>query len=92
MRHCGRNGPCANGYPGQTLPARSIRTSSNLGPFVPTRPPQLNFVGSGMARFFARVRVEHFRKETDGAFTRLDPTFHLAASRYLRYALSYRDL
>ena len=29
-----------------------------------------------MARFYARVGVEHFRKETDGTFTKLEPTFH----------------
>jgi single-strand DNA-binding protein len=38
--------------------------------------PQLNFTGSGVARFYARVGVEHARKEPDGSFTQLDPTFH----------------
>ena len=27
-------------------------------------------------RFYARVGVEHARKEPDGSFTQLDPTFH----------------
>lgn len=38
--------------------------------------PQLNFTGSGVARFYARVGVEHARKEPDGSITQLDPTFH----------------
>lgn len=38
--------------------------------------PQINFTSNGGARFYARVGVEHFRKETDGSFTKMDPTFH----------------
>ena len=38
--------------------------------------PQLNFTGKGVARFYARIGVEHARKEPDGTFTPLDPTFH----------------
>ena len=38
--------------------------------------PQINFSSQGAARFYARVGVEHFRKETDGSFTKLEPTFH----------------
>ncbi len=53
----------------------TIPTQMSLHGFIATA-PQLNFTGNGMARFHARVGVEHFRKETDGSFTRLDPTFH----------------
>ena len=38
--------------------------------------PQLNFSDNGVARFYACVGVEHFRKEPDGSFTPLEPTFH----------------
>ena len=38
--------------------------------------PQINFTSKGTARFYARVGVEHYRKETDGSFTKLEPTFH----------------
>jgi single-stranded DNA-binding protein len=38
--------------------------------------PQINFSSQGAARFYARVGVEHYRKETDGSFTKLEPTFH----------------
>jgi single-stranded DNA-binding protein len=47
----------------------------SLHGFIATA-PQLNFVGSGAARFHARVGVEHYRKEADGSFTKLDSTFH----------------
>jgi len=53
----------------------TIPTQMSLHGFIATA-PQLNFTGSGVARFYARVGVEHFRKETDGSFTKLDPTFH----------------
>ena len=53
----------------------TIPTQMSLQGFIATA-PQLNFTGNGVARFYARVGVEHFRKETDGSFTRLDPTFH----------------
>ena len=53
----------------------TIPTQMSLHGFIATA-PQLNFTGNGVARFYARVGVEHFRKETDGSFTRMDPTFH----------------
>ena len=53
----------------------TIPTQMSLHGFIATA-PQLNFTGNGVARFYARVGVEHFRKETDGSFTRLDPSFH----------------
>ena len=53
----------------------TIPTQMSLHGFIATA-PQLNFTGNGAARFYARVGVEHFRKETDDSFIRLDPTFH----------------
>ena len=53
----------------------TIPTRMSLHGFIATA-PQLNFVGSGAARFYARVGVEHYRKEADGSFTKLDSTFH----------------
>ena len=53
----------------------TIPTQMSLHGFIATA-PQLNFAGNGVARFYARVGVEHFRKETDGSFTKLEPTFH----------------
>ena len=53
----------------------TIPTRMSLHGFIATA-PQLNFAGSGVARFYVRVGVEHYRKETDGSFTKLDSTFH----------------
>ena len=69
----------------------TIPTQMSLHGFIATA-PQLNFTGNGVARFYARVGIEHFRKETDGSFTKLDPTFHdmvmfrsIAESGYARF-------
>lgn len=53
----------------------TIPIQMSLHGFIATA-PQLNFTGDGAARFYARVGVEHYRKETDGSFTKLDSTFH----------------
>ena len=51
----------------------TIPIQMSLHGFIATA-PQLNFTGNGAARFYARVGVEHYRKETDGSFTKLDST------------------
>lgn len=53
----------------------TIPSQMSLPGFIATA-PQLNFMGNGAARFYARIGVEHYRKETDGSFTKLDSTFH----------------
>jgi single-strand DNA-binding protein len=53
----------------------AIPTHTSLHGFIVTT-PQLTFTGNGMARFYARIGVEHFRKDTDGAYTRLESSFH----------------
>lgn len=53
----------------------SIPTQMSLSGFIAST-PQLTFTGNGVARFYARVGVEHARKESDGSFTQLEPTFH----------------
>ena len=53
----------------------TIPTQMSLHGYIAS-PPQLNFTGKGAARFYACVGVEHFRKEPDGSFTPLDPTYH----------------
>jgi single-strand DNA-binding protein len=53
----------------------TIPTQMSLHGFIAS-PPQLNFTGKGAARFYACVGVEQWRKEADGTFTRLDPTYH----------------
>lgn len=53
----------------------SIPTQMSLAGFIATV-PDLHFSRSGAPRFHVRVGCEHFRKEVDGSFTKLDPTFH----------------
>jgi single-stranded DNA-binding protein len=53
----------------------SIPTQLSLTGFIATV-PDLTFTSTGKARFYARVGSEHYRKEVDGTFTKLDPTFH----------------
>ena len=52
-----------------------IPTQMSLNGFIATV-PDLTFTQTGKARFYARVGCEHHRKEVDGSFTKLDPTFH----------------
>lgn len=53
----------------------TIPTQMSLHGFIATV-PQLTFGDTGIARLYARIGVEHYRKETDGSFTKLDPSFH----------------
>lgn len=53
----------------------SIPTQMSLAGFIATV-PDLHFSKTGNPRFHARVGCEHYRKEVDGTFTKLDPTFH----------------
>lgn len=53
----------------------TIPTHMSLHGFIATA-PQLTFTDSGVARFYARIGVEHYRKEPDDSFTKLDSTFH----------------
>jgi len=53
----------------------TIPIQMSLPGFIATA-PQLNFTGNGAARFYARIGVEHYRKEADGSFAKLDSTFH----------------
>lgn len=53
----------------------TIPTQMSLHGFIATA-PKINFKDNGEARFYARIGIEQFRKETDGSFTKLDSTFH----------------
>lgn len=56
----------------------TIPTQMSLHGFIATV-PHLTFGETGIARFFVRVGVEHYRKEFGGNFTKLDPSFHSMA-------------
>ena len=53
----------------------SIPTKMALSGFIATD-PDLHFTADGTAYCRLRVGVEQWRKETDGTFTALEPTFH----------------
>ena len=53
----------------------AIRTQQSISGFIASD-PQLNYTSKGEARFYARIGQQHFRREGDGTFTRLEPTFH----------------
>ncbi|WP_244929270.1 single-stranded DNA-binding protein [Nocardioides sp. W7] len=53
----------------------SIPTQMSLVGFVASS-PELYFTNAGAERCRLRVGVEQWRKEVDGSFTKLDPTFH----------------
>ena len=53
----------------------SIPTQMSLVGFVASS-PELHFTDEGAECCRLRVGVEQWRKEVDGSFTKLDPTFH----------------
>lgn len=53
----------------------SIPTQMSLAGFIATD-PDLHFTTAGAEYLRVRVGVEQWRKEVDGSFTKLDPTFH----------------
>jgi len=53
----------------------SIPTQMSLVGFVASA-PELHFTKDGAECCRLRVGVEQWRKEVDGGFTKLDPTFH----------------
>ncbi|MFZ5848839.1 MAG: single-stranded DNA-binding protein [Actinomycetota bacterium] len=53
----------------------SISTQMSLVGFIASA-PELHFTKAGAECCRMRVGVEPWRKEVDGSFTKLDPTFH----------------
>src|SRR3954467_1858751 len=53
----------------------SIPTQMSLVGFIASA-PELNFTKAGAECCRMRVGIEQWRKEVDGSFTKLDPTFH----------------
>lgn len=53
----------------------AIRTSPSINGFIASD-PRLTFNDDGEARFYARVGIQHYRREDDGSFSELEPTFH----------------
>lgn len=53
----------------------AIKTSQSINGFIASD-PRITFNDKGQARFYARIGINHYRHEDDGAFTELEPTFH----------------
>src|SRR4051794_30980207 len=53
----------------------SIPTQMSLVGFIAST-PELHFTKAGAECCRMRVGIEQWRKEVDGSFTKLDPTFH----------------
>ena len=53
----------------------SIQTQQSIAGFVASE-PQLSYTDKGDARLYMKVGIEHFRKEPDNSFTKLETTFH----------------
>lgn len=53
----------------------AIKTSPSINGFIASD-PRLTFNDDGEARFYARIGVQHYRREEDSSFTELEPTFH----------------
>lgn len=53
----------------------AIRTQESISGFVASE-PQMSQTSGGDARLYFRFGQEHFRREEDGSFTRLENTFH----------------
>lgn len=52
-----------------------MKTSQSINGFIASD-PKLTFNDEGLARFYARVGINHYQRNADGTFTELDPTFH----------------
>ncbi len=53
----------------------AIQTDQSFAGFVASD-PQLSYTEKGDARLYMKVGKEHSRKEPDGSYTQLEPTFH----------------
>lgn len=53
----------------------ALHTQQSLSGFIASEPQQ-SITENGDTRFYVRVGQPHFRREEDGNFTELDPSFH----------------
>jgi single-strand DNA-binding protein len=53
----------------------ALHTQQSLSGFIASEPQQ-SLTENGDTRFYVRVGQPHFRREGDGSFTELEPTFH----------------
>lgn len=53
----------------------AIQTQQSIAGFIASE-PQLSHTERGDARMYVKVGIEHFRKEPDDSYTKLETTFH----------------
>lgn len=53
----------------------SIQTQQSVAGFVASD-PQLSYTERGDARLYMKIGIEHYRREADKSFTKLETTFH----------------
>lgn len=53
----------------------SIQTQQSVAGFVASD-PQLSYTERGDARLYMKIGMEHYRREADNSFTKLETTFH----------------
>lgn len=53
----------------------AIKTAQSINGFIASD-PKLTFNDEGRARFYARIGINHYQRNDDGAFTELDSSFH----------------
>jgi single-strand DNA-binding protein len=53
----------------------ALKTSQSINGFIASD-PKITFKDDGQARFYARIGINHYRREEDGSFTELEPSFH----------------
>lgn len=53
----------------------TIQTQQSISGFIASE-PQLSHTERGDARMYVKVGIEHFRKEQDNSYTKLETTFH----------------
>jgi len=53
----------------------AMQTQQSFSGFIASE-PQLTYTEKGDARLFVKVGKEHYRREQDGSFIELEPTFH----------------
>jgi len=53
----------------------NIHTQQSISGFIASE-PQRTVTENGDARFYARIGQPHFRRNDDGTFTELEPSFH----------------
>lgn len=53
----------------------SIQTQQSVAGFVAST-PQLSHTERGDARLYFKIGIEHYRREADNSFTKLETTFH----------------